>query len=143
MAFTLHKYYSTIDVTAEGQTLWNPPSETVLWPTYFAFVTSIITVIFAAMVLVAYYWSTDTADRIDDWRSRLIWFAVALKAGLEIATSSSMYGTGTHAPADGPQSLWYQTCTATSGAVALFSFAINLNQFCAMKVRHRLTEMLM
>ena len=134
MAFTLHKYYATRNVAVGGQALWNPPSDTVLWPTYFTLVTSVITAILAAVVLAAYYWSTEAADRIDDWRSRLIWLAFALKLGLEISTSSSMYATGTRAPENGPQSLWYQTCTMTDEAVSMFSFAINLNQFCFMQV---------
>jgi hypothetical protein len=134
MAYTLHQYFATINVTVAGQALWNPPSDTVLWPTYFTLVTSIIASIFAAIVLTAYYWSTQAADRIDDWRSRLIWLAVALKIGLEIATSSSMYATGAHGPSTGPQSLWYQTCTATSDQVTLFQFAVNLPQFCTMQV---------
>lgn len=135
LAFTLHKYYETINVVAAGQSLWNPPSQTVLWPTYFTLVTAVVTSLIAAVVLTAYYWSTQAADRIDDWRTRLIWLTFLLKIGLEISTSSSMYATGTHAPANGPQSLWYQTCTATSTAVSLFHFTINLNQFCAMQVR--------
>jgi len=134
MAYTLHQYFATINVTAVGQPLWNPPSDTVLWPTYFTLVTSVITAIFAGIVLAAYYWSTQTADLIDDWRSRLVWLAVTLKIGLEIATSSSMYATGAHGPSTGPQSLWYQTCTATSDQVTLFSFAVNLPQFCTMQV---------
>jgi hypothetical protein len=135
MAFTLHKYYATINVTAAGQALWNPPSQTLLWPTYFTLVSSAITSVLAAIVLTAYYWSTDAADRIDNWRSVLIWLAVALKISLEITISSSMYATGTHAPANGAQSLWYQTCTATGDVVSLFGFAINLDQYCSMQVR--------
>ena len=134
MAYTLHQYFATINVTAAGQPLWNLPSDTVLWPTYFTLVTSIITSIFAGIVLAAYYWSTHTADRIDDWRSRLVWLAVTLKIGLEISTSSSMYATGADGPSTGPQSLWYQTCTATSDQVELFHFAVNLPQFCTMQV---------
>jgi hypothetical protein len=134
MAYTLHQYFATISVTAAGQPLWNLPSDTVLWPTYFTLVTSVITSIFAGIVLAAYYWSTHTADRIDDWRSRLVWLAVTLKIGLEISTSSSMYATGAHGPSTGPQSLWYQTCTATPDQVELFHFAVNLPQFCTMQV---------
>jgi len=134
MAFTLHKYYATINVTAAGEPLWNPPTQTLLWPTYFTMVTAIVTSIIAAVVLAAYYWSTEAADYIDDWRSLLIWLIFVLKFALEIATSSSMYTTGTHAPSDGPQSLWYQTCTATGDTVILFHFAININQFCSMQV---------
>jgi hypothetical protein len=134
MAYTIHQYFATINVTAGGQTLWNPPSDTVLWPTYFTLVTSIITSVFAGVVLGAYYWSTQAADRIDDWRSRLVWLALLLKVGLEVATSSSMYATGAHGPVDGPQSLWYQTCTADPDQITLFSFAVNLPQYCTMQV---------
>jgi hypothetical protein len=122
-------------VVADGQPLWNSPSETVLWPSYFTLVSSVITSLIAAVVLVAYYWSVDAADRIDDWRSRLIWLVFILKIALEVTTSSGMYATGTRAPANGPQSLWYQTCTMTSETVSLFSFTINLDQFCNMQVR--------
>jgi hypothetical protein len=133
MAYTLDKYYATINVTVDGQSLWNPPDQTVLWPTYFTLVTSIITSIFAAVVLGAYYWSTQAADRIDNWKSILVWLALLLKGGLEAATSSSMYATGAHGPSNGPQSLWYQTCTATSTDIALFSPTINLPQFCTIQ----------
>jgi hypothetical protein len=134
LGFTLHKYYATISVVADGQPLWNPPDLTRLWPTYFSLVTSAITSVLAAIVLTAYYWSTEAADRIDDWRSRLIWLALALKFGLEIAQSSSMYSTGVNQPNNGPQSLWFQTCTMTPDTIALFSFTINLNQYCSMQV---------
>lgn len=134
MAYTLHQYFATINVTADGQPLWNPPSDTALWPTYFTLVQSIITSIFAAIVIGAYYWSTQTADRIDDWRSRLVWLALLLKVCLEVATSSSMYATGVNAPSNGPQSLWYQTCTMEPDQITLFSFAINLPQYCTMQV---------
>lgn len=135
LGFTLHKYYATINVVADGQPLWNPPALTRLWPTYFGLVTSAITSVLAILVLAAYYRSTDAADRLDDWRSRFIWLTLALKFGLEIAQSSSMYATGVNQPANGPQSLWFQTCTMTPETVALFSFTINLNQYCSMQVR--------
>jgi len=134
MAYTLHQYFATINVSAQGQPLWNPPDQTLLWPTYFTLVQSILTSIFAGVVLGAYYWSTHTADRIDDWRSRLVWLALLLKVGLEVATSSSMYATGVNAPANGRQSLWFQTCSALPDQVALFNFAVNLPQYCTMQV---------
>ena len=134
MAFSLHKYYETINVTASGQPLWNPPDQTVLWPTYFTLVTAVITSVFSAVILVTYFWSTTAAERIDDWRFRILLLALLLKVALEITTSSGMYATGAHGPADGPQSLWYQTCTATSDDVSLFSFAVNIPQICTMQV---------
>src|SRR5271169_361845 len=123
MAFNLVKYYQTINAAAGGQTLWNPPDQTVLWPTYFTLISSFITSVFALIVLWAYYRSTTAAERIDDWRSRIIWVFLILKVALEIATSSGMYATGANAPtADGsPQSLWYQTCSATPDQAKLFS----------------------
>jgi hypothetical protein len=140
MAYTLNQYFATQTVTAAGQPLWEPPSQTVLWPTYFTLVQSCITSVFAAVVLAAYYWSTETADRVDDWRSRLVWLALAVKIGIEIATSSSMVATGVNAPANGPQSLWFQTCTMTPDQITLFSFAINLPQYCTMQVRFRFAD---
>jgi hypothetical protein len=134
MAYTLNQYFTTINVTASGQALWEPPSQTVLWPTYFTLVQSCITSVFAVVVLAAYFYSTETADRVDDWRSRLIWLALAVKLGIEVATSSSMYATGVNAPANGPQSLWFQTCTMSPDQITLFSFAINLPQYCTMQV---------
>lgn len=134
MAFTLRKYYDTLDVTADGEPLWIPPDRTLLWPTYFTLVTSTITGIFAAAVLMAYYWSTSAADRVDNWRSFLIWGVFALKFSLEIAASSSMYHTGTKGSETGLQSLWFQTCTMTNEQIALFGFAINLPQYCSMQV---------
>jgi hypothetical protein len=135
MAFSLVKYYQTIDVVAEGQNLWNPPDQTVLWPTYFTLISSVITSILAAIILWAYYRSTTAADRMDDWRSRLVWLILLVKVVLEITTSSGMYATGAHAPtADGSaQSLWYQTCSATPDQVSLFSFTVNIPQFCTMQ----------
>jgi hypothetical protein len=142
LGFTLHKYYATINVVADGQPLWNTPALTRLWPTYFSLVTSAITSVLAVFVLVAYYRSTDAADRLDDWRSRFIWLTLALKFGLEIAQSSSMYATGVNQPANGPQSLWFQTCTMAPETVALFSFTINLNQYCSMQVRPNLVMLI-
>jgi uncharacterized membrane protein YidH (DUF202 family) len=135
MAFSLVKYYQTIDVAAEGQNLWNPPDQTVLWPTYFTLISSVITSILAAIILWAYYRSTTAADRMDDWRSRVVWLILLVKVVLEITTSSGMYATGAHAPtADGSaQSLWYQTCSATPDQVSLFSFSVNIPQFCTMQ----------
>jgi hypothetical protein len=134
MSFTLHKYYETINLTADDQPLWNTPDQTVLWPTYFTLVTAVITSIFSAVILATYFWSATLAERIDDWRFRILLVALTLKIALEIATSSGMYITGAHGPATGPQSLWYQTCTATSDVVSLFSFAVNIPQFCSMQV---------
>ena len=133
MAFTLHKYYETINVAADGQTLWNSPDQTVLWPTYLTLVTAIITTVSAAVILTAYYRNMTTAERIDDWLSRILLGVVFLKFALEVAASSGMYATGAHGPSDGPQSLWYQTCTATDDAASLFSFAVNIPQFCTMQ----------
>jgi hypothetical protein len=87
----------------------------------------------AAVVLTAYYWSTAAADRIDNWRSRLIWLAFLLKAALEVTTTSSMYATGKSSSE--PQSLWFQTCSMTPDQISLFGSAINLPQFCSMQVR--------
>jgi len=134
MAFSLAKYYQTLNVAVDGENLWNPPDQTVLWPTYFTLVATSLTSLFAVCVLVAYYYSTHTAEKIDDWRSRFLWVLLALKMILEIATTSGMYVTGAHGPANGPQSLWYQTCTATSDSVTLFSKWINLDQYCGMQV---------
>ena len=134
MAFSLRKYYETLNVNVDGEDLWNPPNQTVLWPTYFTLVTSVLTSLFAACVLTAYYYSTRTAERIDDWRSRILWLALFLKIGLEIATSSGMYATGAHGPSNGPQSLWYQTCTATRETVNRFESWINIDQYCGMQV---------
>src|SRR5271154_216006 len=114
MAFTLNKYYETINLTADDQPLWNTPDQTVLWPTYFTLATAVITSVFSAIVLATYCWSTTLAERIDDWRFRILSLALIFKIILEITTSSSMYATGAHGPSTGPQSLWYQTCSATS-----------------------------
>ena len=134
MAFSLRKYYETLNLSANGENLWNPPDQTVLWPTYFTLVSSVLTSVFAACVLAAYLYSTTTAEKIDDWRSRILWLALFLKIALEITTSSGMYATGAHGPSDGPQSLWYQTCTATRDTVELFKPWINIDQFCGMQV---------
>ena len=143
MAISLRQYYDTLTLNIDGENLWNPPSQTVLWPTYFTLVTSVLTSIFAACVLAAYYYSTHTAEKIDDWRSRILWFALFLKIALEITTSSGMYATGAHGPADGPQSLWYQTCTATRETVGRFQSWINIDRFCGMQVGPLGRELLM
>lgn len=131
----LRKYYETLTVDVNGQTLWNTPDQTVLWPTYLTLVAAVLTSIFSTVVLIAYIWSTTTtAERIDDWRSRILWVLLIGKIALEIATSSGMYATGAHGPADGPQSLWYQTCTATQDDANTFSSFINIPQFCGMQV---------
>ena len=134
MAFTLHKYYETINFSAGGQNLWNPPDKTQLWPTYLTLVTSAIISVIEVAVLTAYYWSTDAADRVDDWGSKLIWLITALKIGLEITTGSIMITTGVNSGANGLQSLWFQTCTMTPYQIALFHVAINLPQYCTMQV---------
>jgi hypothetical protein len=135
MSFTLRKYYQTLEANADGETLWNPPERTVLWPTYFTLVTAALTSIFSTVILVAYIWSSTTAGRIDDWRSRILMALFALKLGLEITTSSGMYATGAHGPPDpAPQSLWYQTCTATPDIATLFQSVVNIPQFCDMQV---------
>jgi len=58
---------------------------------------------------------------------------VIVKVASEITTSSGMYATGAHGPADGPQSLWYQTCTATADDAKNFAPFINIPQFCGMQ----------
>jgi hypothetical protein len=135
MSFTLRKYYQTIEANADGETLWNPPDRTVLWPTYFTLITAALTSIFSTVILMAYIWSATTAERIDDWRSRILLGLFLLKVALEITTSSGMYATGAHGPPDpAPQSLWYQTCTATPDIATLFHSVVNVPQFCEMQV---------
>jgi hypothetical protein len=134
MAYMLRKYYQTLTVDVNGETLWNPPDQTVLWPTFLTLVAAVFTSVLSAVVLVAYLRSTTTAERIDDWRSGILWVLLIIKVASEIATASGMYATGAHGPADGPQSLWYQTCTATSDDAHTFAPFINIPQFCGMQV---------
>jgi hypothetical protein len=134
MAYMLRKYYQTLTVDVNGQTLWNTPDQTVLWPSYLTLVTAVLTSIFSAVVLTAYLWSTTTAERIDDWRSRILWVLLIVKVAMEITTSSGMYATGAHGPANGPQSLWYQTCTATADDAKNFAPFLNIPAFCGMQV---------
>lgn len=76
-----------------GQSDWPAPGDIVLWPSYFCFAVALISVVFGTIVVIAYYWGTDAANKWNDRHGTFIKVAFLVKLTLSAAVAGSMYST--------------------------------------------------
>ncbi|KAI9677856.1 MAG: hypothetical protein M1829_002353 [Trizodia sp. TS-e1964] len=65
MARTLQQYYTSRNVSIDGQTPW--AKDTKLWPTLMLFIIAVVTFVLNAFILLAYCCSVAAANRTSSW----------------------------------------------------------------------------
>lgn len=101
----------------------------MFWPTAAALASALFTMILSAMVLFAYCWGTDTADKMDNWKGYFTKFTVVVHAIFYSVVAASMFITQNN-----PNSLNQQTCSPAADAKAPLFPQINLGSFCLKQV---------
>jgi hypothetical protein len=122
------KYFKAINSPQEGQTALPRPGDIVLWPSYFCLVVAVVSVVLSAIIMTAYFQSTEAAKVWEDRRGRFSKAAALVKFGLSTAVAASMYSTSSADIA----SLWGITCH--SQPANIFQQAVNFNQLCSIQV---------
>lgn len=133
--YTLTEYFVTENTVIEGENLWPPSDDVMLWPTILTLIVAVVTLILTTIVLIAYCNGTAAADRWERRRSTFGNIATCFTIFKMIAcavASSSMYITG-QSTAPGPQSLWRIACDASQEAQDLFHRIIDLGNYCTLQ----------
>lgn len=130
MTLTLAKYRQTQDVSVQGQALWPPKDQTVVWPTIFAMVAAAISIATASAVLLAYLWSVKMSDRMDTYRTVIEVLVLVINLVLASVVGPTMFLSGNNS-----NSLWGVSCAANDAAVALYQEFLNLGSYCIEQVR--------
>jgi hypothetical protein len=127
MSINLSKYYQTINVHNGAQVLWS--SSTITWPNFLSLVSSAVTWIGAAVVLLSYCRGRSYAEKMDNRRSNTV-SKVAFVLGIAAALTSALAMFKTR---NNSNSLSGQTCGAPDWKVPMFP-NFNFNKFCLMQV---------
>jgi hypothetical protein len=123
----LRQYFATQNVSNGSQDLWSP--STMLWPTALVLGVAVLSLIFSAIVLMAYCWGgTKAADRWSDKKQYFTTFVFVVKAGVHGVATAGMFAT-----ANNSNSLQGQTCGAPVAKPSLFP-QLNFDRFCLQQV---------
>ena len=126
-ADNLSRFWSSINLPSD-ENAWPPSGSIVIWPSYFCFAVAIISVVFGTIVLGAYYWGIEAANK---WNDRHGWFttgAIIGKLGLLAAVAGSMYSTSSPSI----RSVWGISCNTAPANVT--QKLVNFGSFCSMQV---------
>lgn len=126
MSDNLAKYYKTINDKNGTQNLWS--TATMLYPNFLTLTSATITLLFAIIILLAYCWGTQAADRWDNRRATFSKIVTFIHVASTVASTVVMWDTRSN-----PNSLSGQTCGAPPEKAPLFP-QINFDQFCLMQV---------
>jgi hypothetical protein len=130
----LSKFFSTQNVSKDGQSLWSPNSK--LWPTILALVVASCIFVLTSGILIAYARGKSAVDKMAAHRvefDKLVSFfticmTITMAVGLKATSSFSEIDSG------GSRSLWSQVCSPTTEHVTLFSQEISFNVYCGLQV---------
>lgn len=126
MGLNIAKYYQTQHDVNGTQPLWAPTTFT--WPNYLTLASASITFVAASVVLLAYCWGREAAERFDQRRALLAKFVIVVQVVSTGASAIAMYKTRAN-----QNSLSGQTCFAPPAKEPLFP-EINFETFCLRQV---------
>lgn len=126
MGLNLAKYYQTVNDHNGTESLWS--HTTFIWPNYLTLGSAVVTFIAASVVLIAYCWGRDAAERIDNRRALLAKLLLVVQVCAAGAGAIAMYKTRGN-----PNSLSGQTCGAPLQKEPLFP-QLNFEKFCRCQV---------
>lgn len=129
----LAQFFSTKGTSKGGQHLW--AAGTLLWPTILALAVALVTLVLSIIVLVAYRWGAEMANRWDNRRANFSKFVSVVQVVFSAAGAAGMYQTGSN-----PKTLWGQTC-GVQPRQSLFP-EINFKTYCLMQVLFVIYEIL-
>jgi hypothetical protein len=126
----LAKYYQTENVMNGTQALWSPTTFT--WPNYLTIASASITFVSASVVLLAYCWGRDVAERFDNRRAWIAKLLIVVQIVSAATAAIVMYKTG-----NSSNSLTGQTCGAPPAKAPQFP-QLNFDTYCLRQVCHAL-----
>lgn len=124
----LAKYYQTENVMNGTQALWAPTTFT--WPNYLTIASASITFVSASVVLLAYCWGRDVAERFDNRRAWIAKLLIVVQIVSAATAAIVMYKTGSSS-----NSLTGQTCGAPPAKAPMFP-QLNFDTYCLRQVCH-------
>lgn len=127
MGYCLAQYYVTIHTEESDDNVW--PLDVLVYPTYMCFIVATLAAIFSFIVLLGYYWGTETANRWDDRRGWYTKLGMLIKVILQVIVAVNMK---TSADDDSPYSLWSVVCDTTKQQK--FLAVIKLDRGCSFQV---------